>query len=371
MKLKKGTFADFACRVKETEKPVIVYGAGVIGQASAPYWLHEYGLERRVRCYVDADPCKQGGAVSLNGRQVPIKSPGVLEENGRCILLVTVSAFAPVASALERLRGTEDTEVYFLPVMLLDLAHAPKRERVMKTSETALIPKKIHYCWFSGNPIPESLRRCIDSWKRLCPDYEIIRWDESNYDVSAIPYMEQAYRRQRWGFVPDVARLDIIYRHGGIYLDTDVELLKSLDELLYQPGFCATEKWGIVNAGGGLGAEPGNEAVRQMLEFRKRYSFECGDGQLNLMSSGYYETLALHQAGMRPTGRTQVIADGGMTIYSPEFFHPFDYVSGQTNVTENTFSVHHFSGTWLGPDAAEERARTKRQYREFVSRLEP
>lgn len=371
MRLKNSSFAEFARRVRETGKQIIVYGAGVIGQASAPYWLHEYDLEPSVFCYVDADPCKQKRVVSLGDRQVPIRPLTVLEEEaGRCFLLITVSAFVPVVQALERLRGMEDTEAYFLPVMLLNMAHAPKREQVVKTSREPLIPKKIHYCWFSGAPVPQPLRRCIDTWKRFCPDYEIIRWDERNYDVSAIPYMDQAYRHQKWSFVSDAARLDIIFRHGGIYLDTDVELVKCLDELLYQPAFCATEKWGIVNSGGGLGAEPGNPVVRRMLEFRRKFPFACEDGRLNLMPSGYYETVSLLHAGLRPNGRTQLISDGGMTVYSPAFFHPFDYVSGETNLTENTVSIHHFSGTWLGPDAAEERAKTKQQYQDFVSRLE-
>lgn len=371
MRLKKGSLADFASRVKETGNPVIVYGAGVIGQVSAPYWLREYGLAQAVRCYVDADPCKQGGVVPVSGRQVLIEPLSVLEESaGRCILLVTVSAFIPVVRVLERLKGMEDSEIYFLPVMLLDLAHEPKSEEIVRTSETPLIPKKLHYCWFSGSPMPEPLERCVDSWRRFCPDYEIIRWDESNYDVSAIPYMEQAYRRKKWGFVSDVARLDIICRHGGIYLDTDVELLRNPDALLYQPAFCATEKWGIVNSGGGLGAAPGNEAIRRLLEFRKKQTFEYDNGQLNLMASGYYETFPLLQAGLRPNGKTQMVADGMMTIYSSEFFHPFDYISGRTNITENTFSIHHFSGTWLGSTGSEERARTKQQYWDFISRLE-
>ena len=94
-----------------------------------------------------------------------------------------------------------------------------------------MIPKKIHYCWFGGNPMPEKDKKCIESWKRYCPDYEIIRWDESNYDVSKNRYMKEAYEEKKWGFVPDYARLDIIYNEGGIYLDTDVELVKNLDDL--------------------------------------------------------------------------------------------------------------------------------------------
>ena len=104
-----------------------------------------------------------------------------------------------------------------------------------------MIPKKIHYCWFSGNKMPKEFEAYIASWKKNCPDYEIIRWDETNYDVSRNTYMKDAYKEKRWGFVPDYARFDIIYQEGGIYLDTDVELLKSLDPLLDNPCFLGFE----------------------------------------------------------------------------------------------------------------------------------
>lgn len=371
MKLKKGSFADFSQRIKATGKKVIVYGAGVIGRTAAPYWLREYQLEEDVLCYVDADACKQGQTVKVGFRDIFVRPLSMLdEEKGKYILLITVSAFFPIVQSLKQIPGTVEAEAYFLPIMLLDAAHTPKRDEVIRTSGTPLIPRRIHYCWFGRNPIPAELQTCIETWKRFCPDYEIIRWDESNYDVTGIPYIEQAYRCKRWSFVTDVARLDILCRHGGIYLDTDVELLRGLDELLYQPAFCATEKWGISNSGGGLGAEAGNEAVRSMLDFRKKFTFLSEDGRPNLMSSGYFETTALISMGMRPNGRTQQIAGGRMIVYSPEFFHPFDYMSGRTVVTENTFSIHHFSGMWLGENAAAERRTTRKRYQEFISKLE-
>lgn len=370
MKLKKGSLADFANRVRERGKRIVVYGAGVIGQAAAPYWLREYGLTDSVLCYVDADPYKQGNTVSLHDRQVPVRSPAVLQEiNGDCILLVTASAFEPILRALEPLAALRNTEAYFLPVMLLDIAHTPKRGGVVKTGETPVIPKKIHYCWFSGNPIPEPLQSCIASWRKFCPEYEIIRWDESNYDVSKRPYMQQAYARRKWGYIPDYARLDILYRHGGIYLDTDVELLRGLDDLLYQPAFCSTEKWGIVNMGI-CGAQPGNPALRAVLDHREHLTFLHPDGTENLISSGAYDTLPLTGLGLRPNGETQTLSGGMITVYAPEFFQPFDYMSGETHITQNTFSIHHFSGTWLGPEAAAERAKTQRQFQSFRARLQ-
>lgn len=370
MVLRKGDFADFAGRAAATGKSVIVYGAGVIGQVAAPYWLCRYQLEDSVLCYVDADARKQGQTVRLGSREVPIRPLAALNEAcGRYILLVTPSAFEPVIRTLEQIPGTKEAEVYFLPVMLLDNAHAPKGAGVVKTGGTPLIPKKIHYCWFSGNPIPGELQKCMDSWRRFCPDYEIVRWDEGNYDIHKNRYMEQAYAHKKWSFVTDFARLDILYQHGGIYLDTDVELLRNWDELLYQPAFCGVEKWGTVNSGCGIGAQAGSPAIRAMLAFRADVPFLQEDGSLNQTACGYYETPPLMAEGLRPDGTTQVIAGGGMTVYASDFFAPFDYTSGETKITGNTFSIHHYSGTWLGEHAAAERGRTRAQYQKFVESL--
>lgn len=371
MILKKGTPAEFAQRVQMTGKKIIVYGAGMIGQVAAPYWLHEYRLDDVVLCYVDADSHKQGQVIQIGSRAVPIRPLSVLDdEHEQYILLVTVSAFEPVVEALEQIPGTRDAEVYFLPVMLLDIAHAPKKVGVVKTSGQQLIPKKIHYCWFSGNPIPDKLQQCMDSWKRFCPDYEIIRWDESNFDVNRYVYTKQAYEHKKWGFIPDIARLEILCRHGGIYLDTDVELTRNLDELLYQPAFCSTEKWGTANFGGGSGAQAGNPVIKAILDNRKNIPFCREDGMLNLTTCGFYETRPLIERGMQVDGESQLIADGMMAIYASEFFQPFDYISGETHITENTFSIHHFSGTWLGSGAAEERRKTQEHYQSFIAKLQ-
>lgn len=371
MRLKKDSLQGFAQRMKAEKGKIAIYGGGAIGQTVAPYWLCKYGLEEQVLCYGDADSRKQGTTVTVGGRAVPVLSPQALAEQGKgCTLLITVSAFDAVVEALEKIPGLEETEAYFLPVMLIERAHALQGSGVVKTSSTPLIPKKIHYCWFSGNPIPDSLQRCIETWKEFCPDYEIVRWDESNYDISWSPYMVQAYERKKWGFVPDVARLDILYRHGGIYLDTDVELARNLDELLYQPAFCGVEKWGFVNFGGLSGACRGNPVLGKMLDYRNTISFVMPDGTWNLTTCGSYETKPLADMGFRPDNSVQELSAGALNVYSSDFFHPFDYMSGETVRTENTFSIHHFSGTWLGEGAAEERRRTRERYQQFLSEME-
>lgn len=129
-----------------------------------------------------------------------------------------------------------------------------------------MIPKKIHYCWFGGNPKPEIIEKCISSWRKHCPDWEIIEWNEQNYDVGKFAYMSEAYDAKQWAFVSDVARLDIIYNHGGIYLDTDVELLSPINFWLQYSAFFFWETELNINSGMGFGARKNHPAVKAMLE---------------------------------------------------------------------------------------------------------
>lgn len=210
-----------------------------------------------------------------------------------------------------------------------------------------MIPKKIHYCWFGGGPIPEKDQKCIESWKKCCPDYEIIQWNESNYDVTKNRYMHQAYQAKKWGFVPDYARLDIIYENGGVYLDTDVELLKNLDPILDQAGFAGFERPDQVNMGVGFGAEKGSDLIKKMRDQYDNMEFINQDGTMNLLPSPSYSTEIFKQKGFSMDGTLQ--SRDGFCIYPKEYFCPRDYHSGETHITENTYSIHWFNASWQTP----------------------
>lgn len=208
-----------------------------------------------------------------------------------------------------------------------------------------MIPKIIHYCWFGGNPIPEKDRKCIESWKRHCPDYEIIEWNESNYDVTKNAYMYEAYQARKWGFVPDYARLDIIYHNGGIYLDTDVEVIRSLDDLLTNKGIMGFEDLEHVSPGLLIAAEKGNKTIKYLIDsiYSDRH-FLLDDGTYDLTPSPFMNSDALSQKGMTPNGTKQIVED--ITIYPSEYFSPLDYSSGKLNKTSNTYSIHWFNSSW-------------------------
>ena len=130
-----------------------------------------------------------------------------------------------------------------------------------------MIPKTIHYCWFGGNQKPEIIERCIESWRKYCPDWEIKEWNESNYDVNAHPYTKEAYEAKKWAFVSDVARLDIVCKEGGVYMDTDVELLAPLDFTVDCDAFYAFETNLYIASGLGFGAVAGHPSVKAMLKY--------------------------------------------------------------------------------------------------------
>ena len=224
-----------------------------------------------------------------------------------------------------------------------------------------MIPKKIHYCWIGGNPLPASAKKCIESWKKFCPDYEIIEWNETNYDFTKNQYMKDAFDVKKWGFVPDYARLDIIYQHGGIYLDTDVEMIKSFDEFLANSGYAGFESEDYVNLGQGFGAEAGNAVIKQLLDSYEVLSFKNADGSLNLTASPVLNTETLKEAGLVCNGEKQVLSDG-FTVYPPEWFCPKSLNDGIVRKTENTYSIHHFDATWYTEEMqAEKMERWKRK----------
>lgn len=211
------------------------------------------------------------------------------------------------------------------------------------------IPKIIHYCWVGGAPKPESVLYCIESWKKFCPDYEIREWNESNYDFTINPYMHQAYEAKRWGFVPDYARLDIIYKYGGIYLDTDVELVRSFDDLLNTESFFGFEDTGegtyFVACGLGFGAMPNNELIRKLRDYYDTVSFQLDDGSLNLMPAPRHNEKTFSEYGVIMNNLYQII--GGNAFYPSEYFCPKVFKTGKMLMTKNTYSIHHFSASWM------------------------
>lgn len=216
-----------------------------------------------------------------------------------------------------------------------------------------MIPKVIHYCWFGGNELPESAVKCIESWKKYCPDYEIKEWNESNFDINECDYVREAYEAKRWAFVSDYARFKILYENGGVYFDTDVELIRPMDDILARGGFMGAEntvsgKNGGLKVNPGLGAAvtPKSALYRELTEAYRDRHFRKADGSLNLKTVVAYTTELLRKKGLEDKNEIQEVA--GIYVYPKEYFCPMDYESGKLDVTECTISIHHYSATWHG-----------------------
>lgn len=212
-----------------------------------------------------------------------------------------------------------------------------------------MIPKIIHYCWFGRGEKPKLVIKCINSWKKFCPDYRIIEWNEDTYDVAAAPlFVRQALEAQKWAFATDYVRYQVVYEHGGIYMDTDVELEKSPDGLLNDAAFFGFELgWAQpkVASGLGFGAVRGMDFLRELMQVYEQIPFLNADGSMNSLSNTNKEKSVFLSHGLRDDGTEQML-DGRVHIYPAEYFAPFNYTTGEMKKTHNTVSVHWYGFTW-------------------------
>lgn len=207
-----------------------------------------------------------------------------------------------------------------------------------------MIPKKIHYCWFGGKELPEQAKRCIESWKKYCPDYEIIQWNENNYNINKNEYTKYTYENKKFAFLTDYVRLDVIYNEGGIYLDTDVELLKSLDDLLDCDGYIGMEEVGTINTGQGFGAIKGHPFIKENKNFYEENDFLYEDGTFKKVICVKVSTDILKRNGLEEINKKQNIYN--MEIYPTEYFCPLKMGTNKLKVTPNTYSIHYFNASW-------------------------
>lgn len=369
MILKNTSWEKLAGKVRERRHKIVVYGAGMIGKTVVPAWLGSYGLYEYVEFYVDMDGGKIGKTVRIKDKEYEIYHPERLKEGiENLLLLITNTKFYPVLDYLDGIPALENAEGYIVPVMQVREFGDTEPVVFERVADKPLIPRKIHYCWFGGKEMADLHKRCIESWRRYCPDYEITEWNETNCDISETDYTKQAYEAGKYGFTSDYFRLKILFENGGIYMDTDVELLRNLDELLYQPAFVGVESWGTVNTGGMFGSIQGHPMIREILEEKKRCRFLEADGRLNTETCGVMETLSFVSHGMKINNSLQRV--NGVTVYPSSVFAPYNFMTGQEAIRSWTMSRHHFYGSWMDVSAQADRLRTQEKYRQVLARMD-
>lgn len=212
-----------------------------------------------------------------------------------------------------------------------------------------MIPKTIHYCWFGGKPLPRDAEKYIRSWNKYLPDYEIKRWDETNFDVNSIPYTKEAYEAGKYAFVSDYARFWILYNYGGLYFDTDVEVIRSLDDIIQSGPFLGVEQRTddciTVAPGLCIGSEKQNELFKVLIDLYEGFHFLESDGSCCLKNVVEITTEVLLDYGLRNTEEIQNCC--GFDIYPKDYFCPIDYKTRQLVITDNTRTIHHFAESWV------------------------
>ena len=363
------SWLEFASEIKENNKKIVMFGCGLIGQIIIPQILKQHGLLPYVCCMLDNDARKWGSEVDLCGMKMNIEAPERLELcDKNTIIFLNISRFESVYNQLIAMPCTDSMQLFITPMMLIYNCCEDKSKGLAKISEKPLIPKKIHYMWLGNNPMPDKLGKCLDSWKKYCPDYEIIKWSEENYDIKKNSYIAEAYEKKAYAFVSDFARLDILYNHGGIYMDTDVELIRNLDDMLYQEAFCGVEKWQDINFGTVCGSVPGNKALFQFIKSREGLKFIDKDGNENRTTCGFYDTQAALKSGYVINGMTQYIEN--INIYAYDYFSPYDYMSGKCTITDNTYAIHWYNGGWLDEESRLANEKTKASFDELYEKCQ-
>lgn len=209
-----------------------------------------------------------------------------------------------------------------------------------------MIPKKIHYCWFGRGEKPELAKKCISSWEKYLPEYEIIEWNEDNFNLNLFPYAQEAYDNRKFAFVTDVVRLYALFHEGGVYMDTDVEVLKPLDSILGYEAVSGFETTNMVPTGL-IASEKGSAIIGELLNDYKDRRFCKENGELNGTTNVIYITDTLLKYGLKLDNKFQTV--NGFTFLPWDYLCPKSVRDGKIYLTENTIAIHHFAGSWHSP----------------------
>ena len=328
--------------IKNTRnKKVLCFGAGSYFQVMCCDFSRSYP-EINLSGVIDNNEDKHGRTVGTAGFAAEVYSPeNALEkfDFSETVVLITTAQLRAVKEQLGDIDCFSNAEVY----SYYDLKRNSicQVDDVHKGGGEPKIPPKLHYCWFGRKEIPEGLKKCINSWKRLCPDYDIKRWDESNYDVAKTPFLKEAYEKKCYALVSDYTRLDIIYNEGGIYFDTDVEIIRNIDFLRLNNGIVATEVIGGINTGSGLGAARHHPILK---EFKKIYEHNRSFAEFSTTTNIGRETGFFYGMGYEPNGKKQTVGD--MTICPHYILSHKAYETGESLMTGTSVSVHLMDGSW-------------------------
>lgn len=338
-------------------KKIICYGCGAAG-IRAINILENWGKSQDIITFVDGDERKWNQTIS-NGDTVcsivPLDEAVQMADESTIFLITCTSDILEIRFMLDSYKELENLECFSLVEIAQQQLRCSDYEKIQYESEKPLIPKILHYCWFGGEK-PQFIQKMIASWREMCPDYEIIEWNETNYNFSKNRYMSQAYDAQVWGFVPDFARIDIIYHYGGIYIDTDVEIVQKPDALLYQSNFFISDGSFQVALGTGFGAVPGLPLLEEFMDYYNNVPFKLEDGTLNRLPCVTHQYNVLKKHGMKINDKFQAVS--GANIY-PMIMGGTNVYTMQSRKTEKTYFAHYGTASWTVNNVIEKRKKIR------------
>lgn len=332
--LRKGSMEQ----ILKENKRIVCFGAGAL----AEFMLSSYEqlTNGRELLFLDNNREKDGTFINFREKKIPIYSVEhfkILPKEDMVLIIVPVFFYNII--------GQLDADPFFDGIEAYIYAQATSQETndvpyTIRNTSQPLIPKTIHYCWFGGGEIPDDLKKIMESWKIFCPDYEIVRWDEANYDVKKNQYVREAYEHKKYAFVSDYARKDILYKYGGIYLDTDVEIKRNMEDLRYNHAFVGMDDVANIGSGAGMGAVAGLPIIKELRDDYNDIVFIRPDGSINRDVSGINETRLLIKKGFRQKGVYQMVDQ--LSIFPRDVFLPVSWCGLPDLYTENTYLSHQF-----------------------------
>lgn len=339
------TYENFLKRIEN--KTVILFGV-----SSAWHYYHKVfpditqHMLTKVKFIVDNSVEKQGRIFHILGKDYEVKSVEDITSVENCVILITVSLAyqQQICQQLTEMNLPAEMECFSLPLMTYSHEKVDNScvEEYFETHTEQRIDAKIHSFWFSGEEKPDVYKRCISSWHKYCPQFEIIEWNGDNYDITQNQYMKEAFEHRKWAFVSDYARLDVIYRYGGIYLDMDVELLAPLEKLLNAESFFCRQEDGLLELGSGFGASAGNPFIKQMLETYKNRRLIASSGEIDMTPQPEWLSDVFVENRFYKNHNSEII--GNCLVLSNDYIM---CAAGNDAAERAKLGVHWHNGGWL------------------------
>ena len=319
-------------------KDIICWGNGKHYRNITYPFLQKSGLIKNLKGFADASDKEKLAQI----------------DRDKTVILIAVTGYDEILGQLkadERLSGFEAVPSIYLEALYEDmlLLSVKKPPLNYRKEDKPVIPKLIHAIWFSGDPMPDLYLRCLESWKKYAPDYEIKIWNMETYKPDRCLFFEQAIEHKNWAFASDYARADLLYRYGGIYMDLDVEMLRPVDDLLYNDAYMSFESLDRIECGSGMGSRPGHPIIKEICESYEKRPYLKEDGTWDNSTCPVRYTQVIEKHGLKKDGGFQFVED--ITVYPFEVLTGKSFDTGIIYSSDLSYTVHHHNGSWI-PDPA-------------------